>query len=186
MFGVCETIVFTIPAFLWHVWKCNPKPSFRSLWLSKSEKGCPNKLQKNHEKRPAKKPRFLMKLEYFCLVFRVPFSRFFGPGSHLATIAPKSKKKVTKRLPKVIQNGPDTWSCEVTSSLNSTCGENNGNEFPNRETVYRGTRPGGMRVALWITMAMATAMSPKIQPSHQPTCGRLRRAHNTPYWNLFS
>ena len=47
--GGHETIVFTIPAFLQHVWKCGPKgPSFESLWVPKSVKDCQNKLQTNH------------------------------------------------------------------------------------------------------------------------------------------
>ena len=108
MFGLHKTIVFTIPTFLQHVGKCGPTgPSFGTLWVPKSEKRCPNKLQKNHEKTSTPKHRNLAKMEYFCLVCGVPFSRFFGPGSHLATKVPKSMvswpkchQNVTKMTPK--------------------------------------------------------------------------------------
>ena len=101
VFGLHNKIVFTIPPFLQYVQKCGPKgPSFETLWLPKSEKRCPRKLNKNRQKTHTGKHRFLVKRWYFLLVLGPPFSRFFGPGSHLATKAAKSMKNVTKRSPK--------------------------------------------------------------------------------------
>ena len=72
-------------------------PSFGTLWPPKSQKGPPKKVDNKMLKIKCPKTLLLYKDCVGSVGFGCPFSRFFGPGSHLATKAPQSKKKVTKR-----------------------------------------------------------------------------------------
>ena len=59
------------------------------------------------EKSTPKKHRILVNVEYFFLVLGPPFFNFFGPGTHLTTKAPTSKKKVTGMTANLLKMIPE-------------------------------------------------------------------------------
>lgn len=86
-------------------WKVVPRDSRLTHSGDKNhKKHAQRNFKKKTQKTSAEKNRNLLKLAYFLLVFGPPFFSFFGPGTHLATKAPKSEKHVTKRWAKGDQN----------------------------------------------------------------------------------